>query len=240
MFIESNSRSILKAISHRISNTSATILIFYIFTEEWSIALKAGTIEAFVKFIWFYFHERLWNRIKFGKKRWKPFVLWFTGLPFSGKSILANNIFTILEEKGIQVQRLDGDDVKTLLPTQGFTREKRNTYLKRMGYFASILEKNQVTVIASFISPFEISRAYNKKINHRYIQVYVSTPINKCRERDEWGLFNKADKGELQNFIGVNEQYEPPHNSEINVDLSSISEKEATKKIMQYLNSKLF
>ena len=200
MFAESNLRSVFKAVSHRISNTLVTICIFYIFTEEWSVALQAGAVEASFKLIWFYLHERLWNRITFGKKRWQAFVLWFTGLPFSGKSILADNIFTLLKKKGIQIQRLDGDDVKTLFPTQGFTQKERNIYLKRMGYFASILEKNEVTVIASFISPFEESRKYNRTMNQRYIQVHVATPIEKCRERDTWGLFDKAERGEIKNI----------------------------------------
>ena len=240
MFIESSLRSVLKAVSHRITNTSATILIFYLFTEEWSIALKAGATEVLVKFIWFYVHERLWNRITFGKKRWRPFVLWFTGLPFSGKSLLADSVFVVLKKRGIQIQRLDGDDVKTLFPAQGFTREERNIYLKRMGYFASILEKNQVTVIASFISPFEESREYNRKITQGYIQVHVATPLEECRKRDEWGLFQKAANGELKHFIGVHEKYEKPQTSEIVVDLAVTSEREATKKILKYLNRRFF
>ncbi len=240
MFAESNLRSVLKAVSHRITNTSATILIFYFFTKEWSVALKAGAVEVFVKFIWFYIHERLWNRIPFGKKRWRAFVLWFTGLPFSGKSILADNIFTLLKKKGIQIQRLDGDDVKTLFPTKGFTREERDIYLKRMGYFASILERNEVTVIASFISPFEESREYNRKINQRYIQVHVATPIEECRKRDDWGLFDKAEKGEIKNFIGVHEKYEVPKESEVTIDLSIMSEREATKQIFKYLDRNFF
>ena len=240
MFIESKWRSVFKAISHRVTNTLVTITIFYLFTENWNIALKAGATEVFVKLVWFYIHERFWNRITFGKKNWSPFVLWFTGLPFSGKSILADQVFTALKKRGIQVQRLDGDDVKTLFPSQGFTRKERSLYLKRMGYFASILEKNQVTVIASFISPFEESRQYNRKINQRYIQVHVSTPLEECRKRDEWGLFKKAEEGKLKNFIGVHEKYEPPGSSEITVDLSLISEGEATKQILRYLNRNLF
>ena len=235
MFKESNLRSFAKAVSHRVLNTLATIALVYLFTGQIAAALGVGATEVVVKFILFYANERVWDKITFGKNQKASFVIWFTGLPFSGKSLLADDVFENLKKKGMPVQRLNGDDVKTLFPLQGFTREERNVYLKRMGYFASILQKNGVIVIASFISPFEASRRYNRENIERYIEVYVSTPLKECKNRDPWGLYEKAKKGELSHFIGVHEKYEKPGNPDIEVDLSKLSIKEASKSIMKYI-----
>ena len=235
MFKESSLRSFTKAVSNRLLNTLATVTLVYLFTDQVAVALSVGATEVIVKFALFYAHERVWDKVTFGKNKKKSFVLWFTGLPFSGKSLLANVVFEHFKKKGIPVQRLDGDDVKTLFPLQGFSRDERNAYLKRMGYFASILQNNGVIVIASFISPFEESRKYNRANIKRYIEVYVSTPIEECKKRDTWGLYEKARKGELSYFIGVHEDYEQPGDPEIQVDLSKQSMKEASKIVLKYI-----
>ena len=235
MFKESSLRSFAKAVSNRILNTAATVTLVYLFTDQVAVALSVGAAEVIVKFALFYVHERTWDKVKFGKKQKSSFVLWFTGLPFSGKSLLADEVFERITKQGAQVHRLDGDDVKTLFPLQGFTREERNAYLKRMGYFANILQSNGVIVIASFISPFEESRKYNRSNIGRYIEIYISTPLKECKKRDPWGLYKKAKKGELSNFIGVHEKYEKPKNPEITIDLSKLSIKEASKIVLRYI-----
>ncbi len=239
MYQESNLRSFTKAASNRFTNSLATVALVYLFTDQLEAALQVGLTEIVVKFALFYAHERVWNNINFGKKQREPFILWFTGLPFSGKKVLADIIYERLKKKGIKIQRLDGDDVKTLFPLGGFTRKERDAYLKRMGYFASILEKNGVTVIASFISPFIESRKYNRDISQNYIEVYVSTPIEECKKNDEWGLYKKAERNEIRNFIGVHEKYEVPVKPEVTVDLSKNPPSEAVKSIMKHLYKKL-
>ena len=237
MFRETNLRSFVKAVSNRITNTLATVTLVYLFTDQVAVALSVGGAEVIVKFALFYAHERVWNKVKFGKKQVEPFVLWFTGLPLSGKKLLADEVQTYLRKQSIKAQRLDGEDVNTLFPLQGFTRDERNVYLKRMGYFAEILRKNGVIVIATFISPFTESRKYNRSHIHRYIEVYVSTPLEECERKDEWGIYKKARKDKLTHFIGVHEKYEKPKTPELNIDLSKTSVADGSKKIIKYLES---
>ena len=235
MYRETTVRSFTKAVSNRVTNSITTIVLVYLFTNQLETAFQVGFVEIIVKFSLFYIHERVWDKINFGKKRYKPFVLWLTGLPCSGKREIAENIYLFLKKRNITVQRLDGDDVKMLFPTSGVTKEERQTYLKRMGYFASILEKNGVTVIASFISPFEKIRQYNRSLCKNYIEVHVATELEECKKRDVWELYEKAERNEIQNFVGIHEPYEPPTNSDITVDLGKYNIIKVVKDIAKYL-----
>ncbi len=235
MYRESNLRSISKTTSHRITNSITTIILVFLFTGEINAAIQVGLAEIIVKFSLFYLHERIWDRIHFGKERYTPFVLWLTGLPCSGKKEIADNLYRFLKKRNIPVERLDGDDVKTLLPSTGFTRDQRTVYLKRMGYLASLLERNGVTVIASFISPFNEVRQYNRSLCINYIEVYVSTPQEACRKRDIWGLYNKAENNEIQHFVGIHEKYDVPQNAEIEFDLSKEHIIHVIKGLVKYL-----
>lgn len=237
MIKESRIRSFAKALSNRITNSFTTFILAFIITQDFEAAWKVGTLEIFVKFFLFYFNERIWNIIEFGRLQTKPFVLWFTGLPGSKKSFLAASISKRLQEAGLSIQNLSGQDVQTLFPVSGFIREERNAYLKRMGYFSKILTKNNISVIACFISPYEESRIYNRKLITNYIEIYVSTPQEFCEKNDPWNEYDRARKGELKHFVGVSEPYETPLNPEFIIDLSKISIEEASKNVLTYLKN---
>ncbi len=240
MYRETKSRSLAKAITNRLINSLATFfLVLLFFPDEAPVAASIAMIEVVVKFILYYLNERMWDKIKLGKREIQPFVIWLTGLPYSGKSLIANAIYESLNKKGFTLERLDGVDVRTLFPIEGFTREERDAYLMRMGYFARLLKKNGVFVIASFISPYEKSRAYNRQLIKEYIEIYVSTPQEVCEEWDEWGTYERARKGEIDHFVGVQEPYEVPENPEIVVDLSQEKLDTAVSRILKTLPIKL-
>lgn len=232
MFRESNGRSLIKTISWRFWATITTALLVYIFTERLELALAIGAIEVLLKLILYYFHERTWNKISFGKKEVQSKVIWLTGLSGSGKSTIAEELYKKLKNKELKVEYLDGDRVRDIFPKTGFSKEERDRHIRRIGFLASMLEKNGVIVIAAFISPYEEARQFVRDMCSNFIEVHVSTPLAECKRRDMKGLYAKAEKGEIKNFTGVNDPYEEPLNPELRIDTTNISVKEAVEKII--------
>lgn len=149
-------------------------------------------------------------------KKW--FVLWFTGLPCSGKTTLADAVAKALKDMGyINIQRLDWDEIrKNLCSDLGFSREDRSKNLERVWYVANLLSQNGVWVIASFVSPYQADRdKLRKMIGENYIEVFVDTPLEVCEERDIKGMYAKARAWIIKDFTGVNDPYERPENAEI-------------------------
>jgi adenylylsulfate kinase len=235
MFRESNERSVLKTISWRLLATLTTAGLVYLFTGELKIALYVGGIEVVLKMILYFFHERIWNGIPFGKKQLKPKVLWFTGLSGAGKSTIAEMVFEKLKSKGYKVEHLDGDKVREIFPKTGFSKDDRNRHIKRVGFLASVLERNGVFVVASFISPYKESRDFVRNQCRNFQEIYVSTPLEVCEKRDAKGLYAKARKGEITQFTGIDDPYEIPENPEITVDTSDQSVSESVAIVLRKL-----
>ncbi|HNW82240.1 MAG TPA: adenylyl-sulfate kinase [bacterium] len=166
-----------------------------------------------------------------------PFVIWFTGLSGSGKSTLADRLSEKLKESGLKCEQLDGDLVRNVFPETGFSRNERNAHIKRMGFLASILERNGIIVIASFISPYEESRTFVRNQCRNFVEVYISTPLKVCEKRDVKGLYKKARKGEIEFFTGVDDLYEVPVLPEITIDTASESVEKSLEQIFNKLIS---
>src|SRR5512135_137466 len=122
----------------------ATSVIVFLFTRRLVLSLAVGGLEFVSKIGLFWAHERVWDRLRFGRARVKPAVVWFTGLSGSGKSTIADLVARDLERRGHRVQRLDGDTVRSIFPDTGFTRPERDAHIRRVGFLASTLEKNGV------------------------------------------------------------------------------------------------
>lgn len=167
-----------------------------------------------------------------GVKFSEPFVLWFTGLSGSGKSTLSEKMFRYFKKKGFLIEHLDGDAVREVFPSTGFTKNERNMHIKRIGFVASLLEKNGVAVIASFISPYRESRDFVRSICRKFIEVHVATGLEECEKRDVKGLYKKARKGEMKNFTGISAPYEEPLNPDIKIDTTNRSVEECFEEIL--------
>jgi adenylylsulfate kinase len=198
MFIEQKRRSVVKTISWRIWATITTIALVFLFIGEVKVALSIGFIEVVLKMILYFFHERFWNKIKFGKKEIKPTVIWFTGLSGSGKSTLSENLYNTLKKKDLKIEHLDGDSIRDIFPKTGFSKEERNRHIRRVGFLASKLENNGITVIASFISPYQETRDFVRNLCSNFVEIHVSTPIEICEQRDIKGLYKKVRNGEIK------------------------------------------
>ena len=232
-YSETSTRSVLKTISWRVVATLTTATIVWLVTGRLTLALAIGGIEAVSKMVLYYGHERLWDRIRVGRRVQAPAVIWFTGLSGSGKSTIAVWVAQALEREGHKVERLDGDTIRGIFPATGFTRPERDQHIRRVGYLASRLEKNGVFVVASLVSPYQDSRDFVRGLCDRFLEVYVATPLEECERRDVKGLYAKARRGEIANFTGIDDPYEPPSAPELTVDTSGLSVEQAGRQIMR-------
>lgn len=166
----------------------------------------------------------------------KGFTLWFTGLSGAGKSTLAEMIVPELRRRGMKVELLDGDVVRTNLSKGlGFSKEDRDTNIRRIGFVADLLTRNGVVAITAAISPYRDVRDELRKQIGSFVEVYVKCPIPVLAERDVKGLYKKALAGEIKNFTGVSDPYEEPLSPEIVVESDKESKEQSMAKIMSRL-----
>lgn len=167
----------------------------------------------------------------------KGFTLWFTGLPCSGKSVVADRVAEMLREKGLKVERLDGDIVRQSLTRDlGFSKEDRDENIRRVTFVAKLLTRNGVAVLTSFISPYREIRAHARKEIGNFVEVYVRCPVEVCMKRDVKEMYRKAIAGEIKEFTGVSDPYEEPLDPEILLETDREPVEESAGKVIQRLN----
>lgn len=166
----------------------------------------------------------------------RGFTLWFTGLSGSGKTTLSRQIEEILLERGLKVEVLDGDVIRTNLSKGlGFSKEDRDTNIRRIGFVCNLLTRNDVVAIAAAISPYREIRDENRKLIGSYVEVFCKCPLDTLKERDPKGLYKKVAAGEIKNFTGVDDPYDDPANPEVLVETDKESEEESVAKIIKTL-----
>lgn len=168
----------------------------------------------------------------------KPTVLWFTGLSGSGKSTISEKVYGQLKEQGFKVEHLDGDAVREVFPQTGFSKEERDAHVKRVGFIASLLQKHGVFVVASFISPYQDARDFVRDICEDFTEIHISTPLEVCEDRDVKGLYEKARKGEIDNFTGISDPYEEPKEPELRINTTDITPEEGVQRVFDYLKKR--
>jgi adenylylsulfate kinase len=164
------------------------------------------------------------------------FTVWFTGLPSSGKSTLAALLHRGLEEIGLPTEILDGDEVRQRLTKGlGFSREDREENIRRIAYVSKLLTRVGAVAITAAISPYQEMRDRARIDIGSFIEVYVNCPLQVCMSRDVKGLYAKAVRGEILNFTGISDPYEPPVNPEIVVHTDRETLEESLKIILKGL-----
>jgi sulfate adenylyltransferase len=169
--------------------------------------------------------------------------LWFTGLSGAGKSTTAEIVTYLLQEYGRQVSVLDGDVVRTHLSKGlGFSKEDRDTNIRRIGFVASEIVRHGGTVVCAAVSPYRATRndVRNMVGLDHFVEIFVDTPLEVCEERDSKGLYAKARRGEITGFTGIDDPYEPPQNPEIVIDTIHFSAEENARSIMKFLMDRGF
>ena len=168
--------------------------------------------------------------------RQKGFTIWFTGLPSSGKSTLARLVQQALDEVGLDVVVLDGDEIRQRLSKDlGFSKEGREENIRRIAYVAKLLTRIGGIAIVAAISPYRESRDRARMEIGDFVEVFVDCPLPVCMQRDVKGLYLKANRGEIKNFTGISDPYEPPADPDIFVRTDQESPEACLKKILAKL-----
>lgn len=163
-------------------------------------------------------------------------VVWFTGLPSSGKSTIAQAVYHRLLDRGVAVELLDGSEVRESLSRGlGFSREDREENVRRIGYVAKLLSRNGVVAICAAVSPYRATRDEVRRNTTGFVEVYVDCPVDVAEARDTDGLYARARRGEIEEFTGVNAPYEPPKAPEVHIRAERESVHEAAWKVLRTL-----
>ncbi|MFQ5748187.1 MAG: adenylyl-sulfate kinase [Planctomycetota bacterium] len=164
------------------------------------------------------------------------FVLWFTGLSGAGKSTLSQMVAPELRKRGCNVEILDGDVVReNLSKGLGFSKEDRDTNIRRIGFVCDLLSRNGTVSISAAISPYRAVRQEVRKMCGRFVEVYARCSIEELTRRDVKGLYKKALSGEIKNFTGISDPYEVPENPEITIDSEKETPDESLQRILGWL-----
>lgn len=171
----------------------------------------------------------------------KSGVIWFTGLPASGKSTIAHTLEKVLFDHGIKVYILDGDNIRRGLNADlGFSPDERRENLRRISEVAKLFVDAGIILLAAFVSPYRKDREFIKeKIGKEdFIEVYVKCPVDICEKRDPKGMYLKAKSGIIKDYTGVSAPYEEPESPDLVIETDKLSIKEAVQKVLNYLREK--
>ena len=165
-------------------------------------------------------------------------TVWTTGLSGSGKTTIARALQKQLSERGVKVEILDGDIVRTNLSKGlGFSKEDRDTNIRRIGFVANLLSRNGVVAITAAISPYRAVRDEVRESTERFVEVYVEAPLEVCESRDVKGMYAKARAGEIKGFTGIDDPYEEPLEAEVTCHTAKETVDESVTKIIAYLEA---
>ncbi len=172
------------------------------------------------------------------QKSQEPLVIWFTGLSASGKSTIAGALEQILTRQNYHTYLLDGDNVRHgLCKDLGFSDSDRKENIRRVGEVAKLGADAGLIVLAAFISPFRSDRRIVRDIlpQTQFVEVFVDAPLAVCKQRDPKGLYEKAERGEIKQFTGIDSPYEPPESAEVYLEAGTQSVAESVNQLLEYL-----
>ena len=166
-------------------------------------------------------------------------IIWFTGLSGSGKTTIAEALAKKLQAKGVAFEHLDGDVLRSTITSHlGFSTEDRKRNITIAGYIANLLASHGVIVIATFISPIRSQREELKTKYTNFIEVFVNAPLEVCEKRDVKGLYKKARGGEVAQFTGIDNGYEPPLHPDLELDTNKESVEQCVSKVVDLLGQR--
>jgi len=231
--IDSKQRSFWKAITWRVFAIVLLAVVTFFTIDDIKIASLITLCYHGVQVLMFFLHERLWNYIKWGKT--KGMFIQMTGLSGAGKTTLAKEVGLNLQAKGFKVEIIDGDEYRTgLCSDLGFSKEDRNTNIRRLGFVGKVLSRNNVITIMSAINPYDnIRKELEETCGAK--TVFIKCPIEKCVEKDVKGLYAKALSGEIKNFTGISDPFEEPEAPDLIIDTSLFTIQECVIKLEAFI-----
>jgi adenylyl-sulfate kinase len=235
--IDSKQRSFWKAITWRLFAIVLLTIVTYATTGDLKFTTLITLCYHSVQVFMFFIHERLWNFIKWGKT--KGMFIQMTGLSGAGKTTLARAVEKRLKAKGYKVEIIDGDEYRQgLCKDLGFSKEDRNTNIRRLGFVGKVLSRNNVVTIMSAINPYEDLRKELEETCGAKT-VFIKCPVEKCIDRDVKGLYAKALSGEIKNFTGISDPFEEPTNPALVVNTSTDDLEKSTVELEAFITSNL-
>ena len=171
----------------------------------------------------------------------KGHVLWFTGLSGSGKSTVASAVERELHQHGIRTFILDGDNVRAGLNSDlDFSAASREENIRRIAHVSALMKEAGLVVLSAFVSPYQKDLDFVRECSQGdFSEIFISTPLEVCEQRDVKGLYAKARAGEISNFTGISAPFEEPTNTELDVPTHEMSIEEATAMVVDYINTKI-
>ena len=165
-------------------------------------------------------------------------TFWFTGLPASGKTTLAGLLAHTLRTRGAKVEILDGDGLREILKTVGYSKEERRRHIMSAAFTSLLLNRNGISVIAAFVSPYQDMRDEARALlGKTFVEIYVNCPVEVCIERDPKGLYGKAARGEITGFTGVDDPYEAPVSPDLTLYTGRESVQASFEKLIGFVGS---
>lgn len=231
---------LIKSVVYRIWIILSQMVFTFLFLGDWAQAASISIGWNLVNMVEYGVFEWLFARKWDVTVQTKGFVLWFTGLPCSGKTTLADEIAKVLIEKGVNVERLDGDIVRRqkLSNDLGFSKADRDKNINRVTFVSKLLSRNGTAVLASFVSPYRRTRRRIRKNVTNFVEVYVVASPQTCAKRDVKGMWARAKAGKIKGFTGYDDPYEFPENPEIIINTEKETVQQSTDKILKYLKEK--
>jgi len=227
-----------KALLYRFISFTTQGIFLYMLLDDIEAAIKFSFVIELIKTVGYFLYDYTFARF-FRATKNEGCVLWFTGLPCSGKTTVADVVADKLKSGNVNVERLDGDIVrKSLTSDLGFSKADRAENLKRVTCVAKLLSRNGVIVPCTFVSPYITARDKIKNDVTNFIEVYVDCPVEECEKRDVKGMYALARQGKIKDFTGVDDPYEPPNNPQITLYTANETIEESTNKILDYLKDK--
>ena len=235
--IDSKQRSFWKAITWRLFAIVLLSVITFVTTNDIKFTTLITLCYHSIQVLMFFMHERLWNYIKWGKT--KGMFIQMTGLSGAGKTTLARAVENRLKIRGYKVEVIDGDEYREgLCNDLGFSKEDRNTNIRRLGFVGKVLSRNNVITIMSAINPYDTIRKELEK-NCGAKTVFIKCRLEECIHRDVKGLYAKALSGEIKNFTGVSDPFEEPNDAALVIDTAQLSIEESVVVLERYITQNL-
>ncbi|NRF95276.1 adenylyl-sulfate kinase [Paenibacillus frigoriresistens] len=168
----------------------------------------------------------------------KGVTVWFTGLSGAGKTTVCRQLENQLQDSDLKLELLDGDEIRRHFSSNvGFSKEDRMTHIQRMAYICKLLNRNDVLVLASFITPYKEMRDYLRTEIGSFHEVYVKCPLDECIQRDVKGLYAKALNGEIKQFTGISDPYEEPESPDLIIETDKETVKESAMRVIAFLKN---
>jgi len=229
---------ILKTLMYRLLSFGIMASFVYSLTRDIKQSLQVSLMLEGAKVCIYFVYECIFDK-KFKMSKDEGCVIWFTGLPCSGKSTIADKVAEHMEKLNRRYERLDGDVVRLGLSSDlGFSQKDRDENIKRVTFVSKLLSRNGTVVLASFVSPFRKTRFTISENVTNFIEVYVFADKKECASRDVKGMWAKAKDGKIKGFTGFDAPYESPHKANVVCITEKETVEESAQKVIDYMKTR--